>query len=638
MQENQKNSEVLLWLDESNWISDTWLSIIEQDSLTYEAILKTNNINYNKELLRLFKDSKRYLTETINIIWDKQIRRIEKERLLHKLVSKIWILANHHETDSFSYRTKDRPVLWTLEINFKTWENCILAPWCLPNIKKIIDLWIIDKNNVNIKLWNWVNFQEWICITKSSWELWNIKTWKFDNENDNLSEISITSWDNCSFPHWISFYPWTRNDVIVELWNHVFLWINTLIWSWTTIWNNTTIWWGSQLWNNVTIWDNVIIWQKTTIEDDVKIEANCLITNFSKITKWYKIVPFEEYEKNPNKYVWNRNFVIQISTNEKEKERQLSYINWHYNFIDRFNNHNVVPENKIFAAIEEVLNFLENKLWYVKSEVYCYNTNFEILKRKLNEKEIDIDLDELNFWIDWKSRLVVKVYPKDAESFLLEEMPIILEDIITAIENNTLEQEKQWLISKIDKLMDKPLRNFKQEIWDNFFWDCYITWKFETDKNSTFVNLRSRWDELKENETVQIKDSTIFWWVIHWSWDKNINNTVLYNTTAHWWVNYRNSEIWEIWRRSVLNSTIVKDSIILWNTTINWANIKDSKIDEWVAIAWWWWNEWVIIDNSQIWNCTCINTWTEIYNSTIEENKKIWKNLIIKNWETSVKR
>jgi carbonic anhydrase/acetyltransferase-like protein (isoleucine patch superfamily) len=638
-----------LTTDEWEWISETMLEALLLDSKFYSTLLTWKNRWYDEELQELFSSAKTYLDLVYNSHSTNQKQKHnEMEMLLHKLVWKIWVLSSFFGTNSFDKKRKWRHILGELELDVDMGENCTLVPWCLPNLKKLIDLKIVDKESVILKLGNGVNLQESISFVKTTWTVWEITTWKF-NQNDKLEKIEINTGNNCSFPHWASFYPWRRNDIEINCWYGVFFGINTLVWSWANIGNKTSIWWGSQIWNDVSIGSNVIVWQSSTIEDNIEIPDNCLVPNFSKIKEWYKVISYKDYEKNPDQSIWDRNFVIQISDNPEEKKKQLDFINAHYNFIDWFNRHHVVPDNKVFAAVEEVYNFLWDNIGFVPSKTYEYATDITLLENKLWERKIWKEaIDKMNFWADWKSRLTIKAYPKNSQEFLLKDMPVILNSIIRSKQEWTLTHEKkQELLKKVEWLLVRPSVNL-ETAKNHFFWDCYITWKFKYDEKSIFVNVKSRWDELKPSEkiwdklipdeTIEVKDSVILWWVIHWWWNKIISNTYLYDVTAHGWVNYKDSEIWELWKRSVLNGSIVCDSVINWNATINWTKVNQSFIEESVSIAWWGWKDGVIIDSATLWKWSCINTWTEIYETKVESGEKIWKYIIKRKKETKQKR
>lgn len=633
-------------LDIYNWkgVSDLLLQSLITDAETYRQILNGNNLWYTQELLNLFVCAKKYLELVKKSGFDDKQMHIEEEMLLHKLVSKIWVLSNHFGKDTYNVKTWNSSIHWRMDIDFKMWKNCVLAPWCLPNLNKLIKLNIIDQDNIDINLWDWVNLQEWISFIKTTWELWSYSCWKFE-ENDYIEKILIKTWKSCSFPHWASFYPWERSDIVIECWKWVFLWINTLIWSWAKIWNNSTIWWGTQLWNNVELWDNVIVGQSSLIESNIVLPDNCLIQNFSKIKKGYMVVKYEDYEKNPNIYVWNRNYIILLSNNDNERIKQINFINPHYNFINWFNRHNVVPENKVFAAIDTIFNFLYEKIWFQPINIFQYQINFENLKQKLLEKNISIDIiDKLNFWLDWKSRVILKAYPKDTKEFMLEEMIIILSSIIEYDNKSMLEEKKNELLCRIEKLVDRPIINNNggeicaQDLEENFFWDCYITWKFKYSSDSIFIDLKSRGDELRVSEWIYLKNVAFVRWIIHWGWEKNIINSNLYDLVAHGWVFYKFSHIWEIWKKSVLNSCNVLNTSILWDATINSADINHSILMSEVSIAGWASEDKVIIQNSWTWKGVCINIWTEIYWKKIDNWEKLWKRLILTSQGISVKR
>ena len=61
--------------------------------------------------------------------------------------------------------------------------------------------------------------------------------------------------------------------------------------------------------------------------------------------------------------MWEEKILLSdYQKNENEKTKQINDINSNYNFVKDFNLHNVVPENKIFAAVEDIYYFLEQEI------------------------------------------------------------------------------------------------------------------------------------------------------------------------------------------------------------------------------------------------------------------------------------
>lgn len=615
------------------WVNDTELSKLQVAWEAYRAHLLKTGKSYDEELSVLFSEIREELKRMLNKSPEKEEKEAIEEDLLLKLVEKIWILWTH-----FWFNRWEERLVWSWNPEFRneTWiiniwngDNCFFVPWCFLNLRKLLDLWIIQRWNIHINLWAWVNMQEAIWFVKTSWRLWNMTFERFQEEWE-IEKISITTWSNCSFAHWASFYPWRRrSDIEITAWSWVFFWINSLVWSWSVIWENSTIWWNANLWNDVKIWDNVIIWTSSVIEDWIEIPNNSLIPNFAVISKWFSVVSFDEYRNDPNSYVWRKNFVISLSENDKEKKGQLDFINSNYNFVRNFNWHNVVPENKIFAAVEDVYSYLEAEIWFQSTRTFEYEADEQRFDDVINNSWINWNKEKINWFrnAQRKSRMVLKAYPKNAERFLIKEMPALM----TMIETLKImwkwlsDEDKQTVIRTIEWYLDRP--SFDEETMRKyFFWNTYITWKFNFSWECLFFNLKSRWDELQENEDIHVFDWVILWWVIHWWWNKKVERTKILDTTIHWWVDYLDSTIWEYWKPSVLNSTVVKDSTIWWHFTCNWAEIFNTSI-VWarVSIAWWNWKEKVVISNSTIWEGSSINTWAHIKDADVNPWIIVWK-------------
>lgn len=622
------------------WVDNTELSRLEVAWDAYRIHLKETDKSYNRELSVLFFEIKWELARIHHLPnMTKEKKENLEEDLVLKLVEKIGILWSHFWINRWEKRLvgSGNPEFKNEHgiINIWNGENCFFVPWCFLNLRKLLDLGVIEKWNVNINLWGWVNIQEAIWFVKTSWELGNMTFERFTKKSE-IEKISISTWSNCSFAHWATFYPGRRNDIEISAWNGVFFWINSLVWSGSHIWENTTIWWNANLWNNVKLWNNVIIWTSSIIQDGVEIPDDCLIQNFMVISAWFEVIEFEDYKNNKNHYVGRKNFIIRLSPIEKEKKEQIDAINSNYNFVRDFNLHNVVPENKIFAAVEDVYNFLETEIWFQSTKTYEYEANEKRFDLILNNSGINGWKEKINWFrnIQRKSRLVLKAYPKNAERFLIQETPAIMRILQEEKKNvSTLTPEsKKQLNMMIEWYLDRP--NFDEETMKNyFFWNTYITGKFHFDGKCLFFNLKSRWDELQENETIQIIDSIILSGTIHGWGNKTIERTKILDTTIHWGVEYSNSSIWEYAKPSVLNSTKVENSKIWWHFTCNGAEIINTSIvGARTSIAWGSWKQKVIINHATLWEWSCINTWTHVKNATIPAWKMIGKYMNI-DWE-----
>ena len=625
------------WTDWLDWWQLLSLNTVKVIYITYLSSIEKNPDNYKEEFIKLFKDAKEELSLKNN-------SKEKEDEVFMKLVTKIWVLWKSFWVNTWynrlisSWNPDFKDDIFKSIFDIKEWENCFFVPWCFSNLAKIIIAWTVDQWKVKLTLWNWVNIQEWVWFLKTEWKLWKMSAVKF-NDWEKLEQIHLNIWSNSSLAHWASFYPWHRIDIDIEAWEWVFFWINSLVWSWAKIGNFTTIWWNSNLGNNVTLWKSVIVWTSCTIADNVSIPDDCLIPNFSKITSDYKLITYEEYISNQNKYITEHNYVIKISSfsesevknlsnNEISRKQQLNKINPNYNQIRKFNKHNVVPENKIFSCLEDAFSFLNETIWFEPIRTYEYIWDEGIFDKKLTQKNIELSLkDNLNWFTSGqkKSRLTLKAYPKNAENFLNHELLPILEELKSIW--NLTSADKNLLISRIENLVDRPKID-PENMSKTFFWNCYITWKFEY-KNSLFFNLRSRWDELKESENIYIEDSIWIWTTIHWGWNKQISNTTMFDLVAHWPTDYEQSSIWLYWRKSVANNCEIKNSNIWWELTANWAKINSSTLWNGVSLAWWSGDEQTDIQDSSIWEEVSIWPWTSITDKLISPNRIIGQYLII---------
>lgn len=611
--------KVLLKFSDYFLILKSMNNFTKDNESQFEQIEAENENSYENLLFNLLNDywQQNHILEQENPpnLWHK------KEELLLKLIDELGVLSTKFWKNSIKEKFKNRARLWSLpeEVELKTWNNCFFVLWSFPNLKKIIDLWIVEAKNIQINAQNWVNFQERIKFWQIEWELWKSKLREF-NSWDKLEYIKIFTWNNCSFPHWVSFYNWSHNSIEIMCWDWVFLWLNSLIWSGTKIWNNSSIWLWVHIWNDVKIWENVLIWQSSTIESWVEIDDDILVPNFNKLEKWYEVFTFQEIMENYEFYLKRHDFAIKLSKDKKQREEQLIAINDYYAFVDFFNMKSVVPENKVFAEIDNIFNYLYDKIWYESFKIYEYDTRFDILEKKQEAWTLDRkQYFKLKFWTDWKSRLVTKSYPKNVQEFLFTNLVLIIQKIEEFEKSWDLEFKKQDLYDEINSLMNIP-KIEKETIRENFFWDNYLTWKFEYDKDCLFFNVKSRWDELKSWENIKLKNVIYLWGVIHWPGNKEITNTNLYDVISHWWVDYKDSNLWSFWKRSVFNAAIINKATIPWNTVVNGWVFNNISVWEGFSVAWLTGKKAVYIENSQLWEKININSWKNIVWQIIWDN------------------
>ena len=507
---------------------------------------------------------------------------IHKE-LREQLTHSIWSLNDSINLPSkYKYLvTETRKIVddiksswWTFDV----WLNSYLIPWSLSAIWRIKWNNVLKYENVEISFGTWCNFQEWIKIIKRSN---NIHSWSvihFDEWIDKLNKLKIKFKQNSSAAHWVMFEAkeWNQSEFeyVLEVWNNSFLWINAHIWSNVSIWDNTTIWWGSSIGHNVKIWNNVVVWQWVRIEEWVKIEDKCLIVNWAIIKPWYEKIEWEEYIKNKIKYdtknIWTknrRNFVIKLSDNKEDQKIQMNKINKDYWSMSEFNEHHVVPENKLFAVINTNLAIIANHFPNVnilQEDTFLSKIPLVVLKEKLPE----LDDEYLKKELAKPTKLILKAYPKDKEKFITELMP----KVIKAIE------DKEDITETIKEYLDYPIIEWDKE--KIFAWTVYVTWKWKFNEKGRYINYFWRFDEETEDHNVEISEG-FYYWVTHHGWKNKKTNeeTAAVNCVLHWELDLQGARIWNPFFPSVYHDCKLKNvNQTTWWVTANGSTVSDSDI------------------------------------------------------------
>lgn len=662
-------SELNLWADLMSeiWLNGDWLSdseLSEMDSVwkVYEIIHKNdeqNEENYLNDLEEIF---------LLSLIEE------DKKIAVEHIVEQIWRLDNifwkrNLSIDS-SFILDEIEKNWLLEVS----DSCYFVPWSLSSLKKIVKFWIIDKENITIKLWKWVNLQEWIRFVKL-WKNWYENAIVVFKKSEKIDSLTLNIWDNSSMAHSVSFYPKTNSnwnyEIRIDSWKNVFFWINSIIWSWSSFWDNTVIWWNSLIGNEVKIWNDCLVWTSCLVENNTSIPDNCLAPNFSTISKDIAIFDYDKYQyckdildnseneeeiKIAREYL-SKTFIIEYEryiknpiyydnelVNENKSRKFLvlfkskddlnnlvENINPDYKWMLNFNSHHVTPENKIFLAITSLLNFLASNVeWFEKSREYKFKSTrnideiFTTLWWKVSKEIIKNEIEN-------DSTLNVIPYPKNTQRFLTKTFPYIIELIKHKVDYKEilkiLEEELERPEIDIDKMPGI------------FLWKCIVTWRCKISGDNTLLyDILIRSDEINySNQTVEIENSALAKVIIHWPGDKKANNVVILNSVFHWETsiintNYNVNIIWDYNHPSTYNNTTIIDSKInTWNITCNNAVIQWTTLWNSISIAWWK-NQKVILINSSIERKTKIAPWVELKWVEIKINwYYLWRNSVLEN-------
>lgn len=654
----------LMWDISLNW---EWLSdqeLIEMDSVwtVYEIVHQNDEKseeNYLKDLEEIFSSSK---------------LENDKKIAVEHIVEQIWRLDN-----IFWKRNLSVDSLFILNEIERSWllnvgDSCYFVPWSLSSLRKIIRFWIIDKENIHIRLWKWVNLQEWIRFVKL-WKNWYENAILVFQKNEKIDSLSLNIGDNSSMAHSVSFYPYINDnwnyEIRIDSWKNVFFWINSIIWSWSNFWDNTVIWWNTLIGTNVKIWNDCLVWTSCLVENDSVIPDNCLAPNFSTISgettifdyEMYQrckdiiensenedeiklasqylsktfIVEYERYIKNPifydNELVnekKSRKFLI-IFKSKDDLNNLVENINPDYKWMLNFNSHHVTPENKIFLAITSLLNFLsDNVEWFKKSKEYKFKST-----RKLEEvfKTLwwKVSREILKNEIDNESSLNVIPYPKNTQKFLTITFPYI----IKLLKNKVDPKE---ILKLLEEELERPEIDI-DKIPDIFLWKCIVTWRCKIIWTNTLLyDTLIRSDEINySSQKVEINNSALAKVIIHWPGDKEANNVVILNSVFHWetsilntfsWINI----VWDYNHPSTYNNTsIIDSSINTWNITCNNAFIQWTTLWNSISIAWGR-NQKVVLKNSTIERKTKIAPWVELNWVEIKINwYYLWRNSVLEN-------
>lgn len=629
-----------------------WLNIMSFSSekpKDYNLLLLKNKIfDKTNQTLNVKKfDENIYFDDISKIILDYKTKKGEinssnqenKHKILEEnyeeLTRKIW-----HLNDSLELPSDFRYLIWETKnvINAvkKDWEfsiglNSFLAPWSLTSFRKVMEYKIVESKNISINLWNWVNIQEWIRFVKHStnWHAWAIT--HFDAWTDDIENIKINLGDNSSVAHWVVFQ--AKNignhhfEYDLKTKENVFLWINAQIWSSVNIWENVSIWWGSIIKDNVIIWNNVVIWEWVKIKENIKIPNNCLVPNWAIIRDNYEVVKYEEYIKNQLKYDTKkvekrrrRNFVIKFDDNlsREEQIKLMNEINSDYLTMAVFNEALVSPENKLFAVINTMLSIINThfpNVWIIKEEEFKSNLTFEQVKARMPYMEDELIKNELQRPV----KLSVKAFPKNKEKFLSELIPELIESI----------KNKKDITDKIKSYLDYPeIPKNKESV---FLGTNTFTWKAKIDEKSLVYDTYIRSDETKEKDRVEINNSVVIKWILHWGKDKILNNSNVTCTVVHGKMLVDNTNIWHYKHHSVYHDCELDEV----NQNSGWVvangvNIKKSKIWFWVlfmpfkdfetkSVKW-------NIEKSDIWDYVMI--WnSHLKHCSLDDESYIWNGL-----------
>lgn len=581
-----------------------------------------SSYNFNKEKIK-----------SSNLNEDKKDEELEE--LYEKLTHEIW-----HLNDSLDLPNDYRYLLWetknVISAIKEKWQfnlglNSFLVPWSLTSFRKVIEYWVVDSKNIEINLWNWVNIQEWIRLVKhaDNWHGWAIT--HFDSWLDNIEKVFIKLWDNSSVAHGVVFQSKSIDDVNkyeyeynLKTWENVFLGINAQIGSNVKIGNNVSVWWGTIIKDNVKIGDNVVIWEWVRIKHDIHIPSNSLIPNGAIIRKWFSVIKYEDYIKNQLHYDTEfveerkrRNFIIKFDDN-LSREEQISLMEWinkGYVFMAVFNELCVTPENKLFAVINTMLSIINKhfpKVWVIKEEEFKSTLSFEQVKSRMPEMEDELIINELKRPI----KLSLKAFPKNKAKFLSEIIPEVIDSI------------KTWkdITDKIKSYLDYPeIPKNKEEV---FLWTNTITWKSKINGNSLVYDTYIRSDETAEVDKVEINNSVVVKWILHWGWDKIIDNSKVYCTVVHGKMLIDDTNIWNYKHHSVYhNCELDEVNQESWWIVANGVKIKKSEIWFWVLFMpfddpkkiWIKWN----VKNCKIWDYVFLGN-SSLDGCDLKDRSYIW--------------
>ncbi|MDD2487541.1 MAG: hypothetical protein PHS92_04175 [Candidatus Gracilibacteria bacterium] len=323
--------------------------------------------------------------------------------------------------------------------------NSYFAAGSLDMFLRLMNKGVLSGKDIEIKLGNRVNLQENIGVIKLIENQGHDKTEKalmrFER-GDILSKLHIHVDDNASIAHGANICSKFDKEsqsykADVHLRFGAFLGINCIVGSGSDLKENSVIWFGSKIGYNVKIGENTVIGKGSKIKDDVNIGKNCIVLDGAHISKGFKTVSFAEYMENEihfdSKQVNSkkrRNFVIQLSAEKKERQKQLSELGSIYLAMSKFNKHNVTPENKTFAVIDSALLYL--------NESFPELGIIRHIRGRNARDEDDINALSGGFYgnkqINRDFEAYLQAYPKDKEKFI-EDLGYIYEGILNGNAN-----------------------------------------------------------------------------------------------------------------------------------------------------------------------------------------------------------
>ncbi len=665
------------------WCNWEWLSEEEltEMKVAWEVFVslhrndEKNEINYKKDLKEIFEN------------WKLQI---DEKKAVEHIVEQIGRLDSLFGNKRYE-KSMTKENAWILRAIEKTGiidiqDNCYFVPGSLSSLRKLVQFWILRWKDVVIKLWKWVNLQEWIRFVLLE-QNWHENALRHFRPETKLEKLELDIWDDSSMAHSASFHPkklenWNY-EITIKSGKNVFFWINSVIGSGAEFWDNTVIWWNSLLGTDVKIGKDSLVWTSVEIDDSAIIPDNSLIPNFWHISK--NIIEFdrkkyktfsrivEQAEKNPlikddklekargflsksyivsasdyiedqlffdSELVWEdgaRKFIVKFES----RENLISWvkkINPDYEGMLNFNSHHVTPENKIFSAITSMFDYLEKNVSSFESakEFRFRNTRSiseltSLLGWKISESILQ---NELNT----DTIATLRPYPKNTERFITHTFPYIL----NLLENNVS-------ASEIQKILDEELEwpKMTEEYMKKVcLWRVVITWKCDVIwDNSLLYDALIRSDEVNYSKDEVIIENSVFAKVImHWGWTKESKDVMVLNTVFHWKTSIINENmdsmiVWDFEHPSTYNNTqIFNSNIEEWDITCNNIIIENSYLWNWVSIAGWA-NDWmVIIKNSKLADNVSIAPWVTLNWVEIKEKwYYVWKwqvfNNIVISWK-----
>lgn len=611
------------------------LSFSSEKPKDYNMLLLKNRV-YKKidQTLEVKKfDETTYFDDVLSVVSEYDVKLAnassheEEHKLHHELVYKIGHINDTVELPN-EYKflvSETRNVVSRIrewEWKFNIWLNSYLVPGSLSSLRKLLEYKVLEAKNASITYWNWVNMQEWVRFVKHA-KNWHESAITHFDVKDTIEKLDINLWDNSSIAHSVTFQAKKIDDNHFEYnlktWENVFLWINAQIGSWVEVGDNTAIWFGTIIKDDVKIGKNVVIWEWVKIKNWIKIPDNCLVPNWAIIRDDFKVIPYEEYKRNELKYDTEtiekrkrRNFVVLLSQDLKEERiDQMNNINNDYTFMSIFNELYVVPENKLFAVINTILAIISKHfpdVNVIKEEEFKSILSLD----KLKSYDLWLENSFLATELSRNVKLSLKAFPKDKEEFLMQLLP----KVIYAIKN--------WvdITKEIKEALDYPeIPENKEEV---FLWTNTFTWKTKVASDSFVYDTYIRSDELAYTDKVEINNSRIVKWVLHWWGDKILNDSKVVCTVVHWKMNVDNSIVWNYKHHSVYHACDLDELTQESGWVVaNWAKLEKSDLGFWVLLM-----PGASISATNVWDYSII--WNrEISNCTIWENSYIW------NWSRS---